>query len=278
MTEQTRFVSLIEPPSGWRLREVADPELRRKLDPRLPDRLQAAALLQRLVLHPGRPDVEVVTDPVRGITAAGVATDAGAHREHDLDVIIYGTGFAATEFLAPMTLTGARATAGRRVGRRRARLPRRHRAPVPQPLHRLRAQHQPRRWLHRLDDRGADRLHRPGGAVPGATASATSSRCGAGLGPLRPRGAGPACSSGVGRGLRQLVPERQRPDHHQLGRHGGGVPRGPARRSTSPTTVEPEPGRAPVPPRHLTLVESQEPRSDSILVGRHGVTSREGAP
>ena len=36
-----------------------------------------------------------------------MVTDAGdTVREHDLDVIIYGTGFAATEFLAPMTLTG----------------------------------------------------------------------------------------------------------------------------------------------------------------------------
>lgn len=49
-------------------------------------------------------NVEVVTDPITAIEPAGVRTGDG--HLHEADVIIYGTGFAAAEFLAPMTVTG----------------------------------------------------------------------------------------------------------------------------------------------------------------------------
>lgn len=51
-----------------------------------------------------RPNVEVVTDNIVEIDATGVLTADGTH--HDVDVIIYGTGFTATDFLAPLTITG----------------------------------------------------------------------------------------------------------------------------------------------------------------------------
>jgi cation diffusion facilitator CzcD-associated flavoprotein CzcO len=38
------------------------------------------------------------------VTATGVRTADGSL--HEVDVIVYGTGFKATEFLAPMTITG----------------------------------------------------------------------------------------------------------------------------------------------------------------------------
>jgi cation diffusion facilitator CzcD-associated flavoprotein CzcO len=50
------------------------------------------------------PSVELVTDPIAGVTETGVATDDGVHRE--VDVIVYGTGFQATGFLQPMRVTG----------------------------------------------------------------------------------------------------------------------------------------------------------------------------
>lgn len=50
------------------------------------------------------PNVEVTTDPITEITERGVVTADG--REHEADVLIWGTGFRATEFLAPMTITG----------------------------------------------------------------------------------------------------------------------------------------------------------------------------
>jgi cation diffusion facilitator CzcD-associated flavoprotein CzcO len=49
-------------------------------------------------------NVEVVTDDVVEVLPDGVRTADGAI--HQADVIIYGTGFAATEFLAPMQITG----------------------------------------------------------------------------------------------------------------------------------------------------------------------------
>lgn len=52
-----------------------------------------------------QPNVELCTDRISEITASDVRTVDG--REHAAEVIIWGTGFTATEFLAPMTITGA---------------------------------------------------------------------------------------------------------------------------------------------------------------------------
>ena len=49
-------------------------------------------------------NVDVVTDRITGITPTGVATADGT--EHEADVIIWGTGFRATDFLAPMSIGG----------------------------------------------------------------------------------------------------------------------------------------------------------------------------
>jgi cation diffusion facilitator CzcD-associated flavoprotein CzcO len=51
-----------------------------------------------------QPNVDVVTDGIREITENGVVTTDGVL--HEADAIIYGTGFAATEFLAPMKIRG----------------------------------------------------------------------------------------------------------------------------------------------------------------------------
>ncbi|WP_109507136.1 flavin-containing monooxygenase [Nocardioides speluncae] len=49
-------------------------------------------------------NVDVVTGGVTEITETGVVAADGA--THDVDVIIYGTGFTATDFLAPMQIRG----------------------------------------------------------------------------------------------------------------------------------------------------------------------------
>lgn len=56
-----------------------------------------------------QPNVDLVTDRVAEITPTGVVTvDADGERtEHPADVLVWGTGFKATEFLAPMHITGA---------------------------------------------------------------------------------------------------------------------------------------------------------------------------
>lgn len=51
-----------------------------------------------------RPNVRLVTDPIREITPTGIATKDGA--TYEFDVVIYGTGFNASDFLAPMKFKG----------------------------------------------------------------------------------------------------------------------------------------------------------------------------
>ncbi|MDY6997538.1 MAG: NAD(P)/FAD-dependent oxidoreductase [Actinomycetota bacterium] len=51
-----------------------------------------------------RPDVELVRTPIDRVTATGIVTADGV--THDADVIVYATGFRATDVLAPMSITG----------------------------------------------------------------------------------------------------------------------------------------------------------------------------
>jgi cation diffusion facilitator CzcD-associated flavoprotein CzcO len=51
-----------------------------------------------------QPNVDVVTDAITELTPAEVRTADG--RTHEADVLVYGTGFTATDFLAPMEIRG----------------------------------------------------------------------------------------------------------------------------------------------------------------------------
>jgi 4-hydroxyacetophenone monooxygenase len=51
-----------------------------------------------------RENVHLVTTGIEAITPTGVRTVDGV--EHEIDVLIYGTGFTASEFLVPMQVTG----------------------------------------------------------------------------------------------------------------------------------------------------------------------------
>jgi len=51
-----------------------------------------------------RDNVTLETTTISSITPAGIVTSDGA--DHEFDVLIYGTGFAASEFLMPMKVTG----------------------------------------------------------------------------------------------------------------------------------------------------------------------------
>jgi len=84
--------------------KVRDPELRRKLTPDY--RFGCKRILFSSYYYEAlqRPNTELVTDSVERLTADGVV--AGG-RERPADVIIYGTGFRAQDFVAPLELTGA---------------------------------------------------------------------------------------------------------------------------------------------------------------------------
>lgn len=84
--------------------QVKDPELRRKLTPDYPVGCKRVLLSNEWLPALASKNVELVTDGVREITPTGIVANDGTHRE--VDAIIYGTGFEATGFLAPMTITG----------------------------------------------------------------------------------------------------------------------------------------------------------------------------
>lgn len=81
-----------------------------------PDLLQHAVpdyppFAKRFILDDGawagalkRDDVRLVTQPIAEVTESGVRTTDD--ELHEADVVIYGTGFAASDFLTPMKVTG----------------------------------------------------------------------------------------------------------------------------------------------------------------------------
>jgi cation diffusion facilitator CzcD-associated flavoprotein CzcO len=98
---------------AWRLhlrRGVRDRALRRRLVPSYP--IGCKRLLFSNDWYPAldREHVSLVTDAVTRIEPGGVRTADG--RLHEADVLVWGTGFAATDFLAGMEVTGV---GGRRL-------------------------------------------------------------------------------------------------------------------------------------------------------------------
>ena len=86
-------------------RQVRDRALRAKLVPDFP--IGAKRVLFNDDYYPtlNRHNVRLVTDAVESIVPDGVRTKSG--EKFDADVIIYATGFKATDFLAPIRITGA---------------------------------------------------------------------------------------------------------------------------------------------------------------------------
>jgi cation diffusion facilitator CzcD-associated flavoprotein CzcO/acetyl esterase/lipase len=85
-------------------RQVTDPALRQRLTPAYPIGCKRILLSSEYLATFGRPNVELVTEGIARVTPGGIETTDG--RTHELDAIVYGTGFAATRFLAPMRITG----------------------------------------------------------------------------------------------------------------------------------------------------------------------------
>lgn len=87
--------------------KLGDPDLVRTMTPEHPV-LSARPVLvdpEYSVLDAiQRENVTLVTDGIRGITEAGVETEDG--EVHAVDAIVYATGFRATEYLFPMSITG----------------------------------------------------------------------------------------------------------------------------------------------------------------------------
>ena len=105
LAEQTAFTKAFVLAFRLHLRhQVKDPTLRARLLPDYP--VGCKRLLFSNDWYPAisQPNVEVVTTDLGEVNPDGVRTADGAL--HAADVIVYGTGFRATEFLVPMTITG----------------------------------------------------------------------------------------------------------------------------------------------------------------------------
>ncbi|MEP6955158.1 MAG: NAD(P)/FAD-dependent oxidoreductase [Solirubrobacteraceae bacterium] len=92
--------------SSWHMRrQIKDPALRRRLRPRYPIGCKRVLFTSHYLPALQRPNVELVDEGIARITEHGVVTAAG--REREVDAIVYGTGFDAHAFVAPMAVTGA---------------------------------------------------------------------------------------------------------------------------------------------------------------------------
>jgi cation diffusion facilitator CzcD-associated flavoprotein CzcO len=86
----------------WQLR---DPELRRKVWPNYTFGCKRVLFSSFFLPTLARPDIELVTDAIDRMTPAGIVTADG--RLHEMDCVIWGTGFRAGDFMFPMEVTGA---------------------------------------------------------------------------------------------------------------------------------------------------------------------------
>ncbi|MGV9675777.1 flavin-containing monooxygenase [Nocardia sp. NPDC003482] len=84
--------------------QVPDRELRAKLTPDYPAGCKRALFSNDYLPALTRPNVTVETTGITEITPRGVRTADGAL--HEVDAIVYGTGFKGTEFLWPMRISG----------------------------------------------------------------------------------------------------------------------------------------------------------------------------
>lgn len=86
----------------WQLK---DPELRRKVWPGYTFGCKRILFSSAYLPALGRPNVHVVTEPIARVQPRGVVTADGAL--HELDCIVWGTGFKTTDFMFPMRIAGA---------------------------------------------------------------------------------------------------------------------------------------------------------------------------
>jgi cation diffusion facilitator CzcD-associated flavoprotein CzcO len=99
---------LMEVPEQWAVEYIEqcidDPELRKKLTPNYSMGCKRILMSNEYYQTLARPDVDLVTDTIREITPRGIVTKDG--KEHELDVLIFATGFKVGDAGAPFELVG----------------------------------------------------------------------------------------------------------------------------------------------------------------------------
>jgi cation diffusion facilitator CzcD-associated flavoprotein CzcO len=87
----------------WQLR--GDPGLRRRIWPTYTFGCKRVLFSSHFLPALRRANVDVVTDAIAAMTPGGILTADG--RVHEVDCVIYGTGFRTTDFMFPMEVFGA---------------------------------------------------------------------------------------------------------------------------------------------------------------------------
>ncbi len=86
-------------------KHVREPALRAKLTPDYPPGCKRVLLSDDYFNALAQPNAEVVTDAISHVDGSSIVTCAGTR--HDVNAIVFGTGFHATEFLTPIEIVGA---------------------------------------------------------------------------------------------------------------------------------------------------------------------------
>lgn len=84
--------------------QIQDPDLREKLTPDYPMGCKRILMSNEYYPALAQDNVEVINHGIRAVDEHGLIDSTGVH--HAADVIIYGTGFRATEFLTPIEIRG----------------------------------------------------------------------------------------------------------------------------------------------------------------------------
>ena len=85
--------------------QLKDPELRAKVWPDYTFGCKRVLFSSLFLPALAEPNVDLVTDAITHMTAAGPVTADGT--QHEVDCVIYGTGFRTSDFMFPMEITGA---------------------------------------------------------------------------------------------------------------------------------------------------------------------------
>jgi cation diffusion facilitator CzcD-associated flavoprotein CzcO len=83
---------------------IKDPALRKKVTPDYTMGCKRVLISNDYYPALGRPNVDVVTDGIREVKAHSIVDSAGV--EHEVDAIVYGTGFKVTDALEYLDITG----------------------------------------------------------------------------------------------------------------------------------------------------------------------------
>jgi cation diffusion facilitator CzcD-associated flavoprotein CzcO len=187
-----------------RRRYIKDPGLRAKLKPDYQLGCKRILFSNDYLPALAKPNVQVETGRITEITANGVRTVDGV--EHPADVIIYGTGFAATEFLGNLDVRGI---GGRKLADSWSAGARAYLGMTVPDFSNMFCmygpEHQSRRRLNRLHDRAAGQV-RAAGCPAHRAAKRVLCRRPAGCGRTLRQGSPAAAREECLDNVRQLVP------------------------------------------------------------------------